>query len=208
MSSSGPGEDLVPVLRPGGAWNKEYATIVPKRGGTSEGALLMARFFVSTARAAALGLALAALALPLHAQQPSAGALASARELMEIKGVQNLVNPVVIGVIEQTKGGILQTNPGLSKDLDEVSAQLRTEFGQRSSEVTNEIVRLYAQRFSEQELKEAIAFYKSPTGKKILAEEPKILDETYARVQQWAVRLQSEVSARVRAEMKKRGHNL
>ena len=169
---------------------------------------MMAGFFVSTARAAALGLAFAALALPLHAQQPSAGALASARELMELKGVQNLVNPVVVGVIEQTKGGILQTNPGLSKDLDEVSVQLRTEFGQRSSEVTNEIVRLYAQRFSEQELKEAVAFYKTPTGKKILAEEPKILDETYARVQQWAVRLQSEVSARVRAEMKKRGHNL
>jgi hypothetical protein len=168
----------------------------------------MARFFVSTARAAALGFALAALAGPLHAQQPSAGALASARELTELKGVQNLVNPVVVGVIEQTKGGILQTNPGLSKDLDEVSAQLRNEFQQRTGEITNEITRLYAQRFTEQELKEAIAFYKSPTGKKIMAEEPKILDETYARVQQWANQLQSEVAVRVRAEMKKRGHNL
>jgi uncharacterized protein len=169
---------------------------------------MMAKFFVSTARAAALGLALAALAAPLHAQQPSPAALASARELMELKGVQNLVAPVVVGVIEQTKGGILQTNPGLSKDLDEVSAQLRTEYQQRTSEVTNDIVRLYAQRFSEQELKEAIAFYKSPVGKKILAEEPKILDDTYARVQQWANRLQSEVMTRVRVEMKKRGHNL
>ena len=169
----------------------------------------MARFFVPTARAVALGLALAAAAVAAQAQQqPSPGATASARELMELKGVQNLVNPVVVGVIEQTKGSILATNPGLSKDLDEVAAQLRTEFAQRTTEVTNEITRLYAQRFSEQELKEAIAFYKTPTGKKILAEEPKILDETYARVQQWANRLQSEVAVRVRAEMKKRGHNL
>jgi len=168
----------------------------------------MVRFFVSTARAVALGLALAATSICAQAQQPSAATLASARELMEIKGVKNLVEPVVIGVVQQTTGTILQTNPGLSKDLDEVSAQLRTEYQPRIAEMTNEIVRLYAQRFTEQELKEAVAFYKSPTGKKILAEEPKILDESYARIQQWANRLQDEVMTRVRVEMKKRGHNL
>jgi hypothetical protein len=168
----------------------------------------MARFFVPTARAVALGLALAAAAISAQAQQPSAATLASARELMEIKGVKNLVEPVVVGVVQQTTGTILQTNPGLSKDLDEVSAQLRTEYQPRIAEMTNEIVRLYAQRFTEQELKEAVAFYKTPTGKKILTEEPRILDETYARIQQWANRLQDEVMTRVRAEMKKRGHNL
>jgi hypothetical protein len=168
----------------------------------------MARFFVPTARAVALGLALAAAAISAQAQQPSAATLASARELMEIKGVKNLVEPVVVGVVQQTTGTILQTNPGLSKDLDEVSAQLRNEYQPRVAEMTNEIVQLYAQRFSEQELKEAIAFYKSAAGKKMLAEEPRILDATYARLQQWAIRFQDEVMTRVRAEMKKRGHNL
>jgi hypothetical protein len=74
--------------------------------------------------------------------------------------------------------------------------------------MTNEIVQLYAQRFSEQELKETIAFYKSAAGKKVLTEEPRILDATYARLQQWAIQFQNEVMVRVRAEMKKRGHNL
>jgi hypothetical protein len=167
----------------------------------------MVGFFVPVARAALLVLALVAAAAA-QAQQPSPAALASARELMELKGVKGLVEPVVVGVIEQTKGTILQTNPGLTKDLDEVSAQLRTEYQPRIAEMTNEIVQLYAQRFSEQELKEAIAFYKSPAGKKMLAEEPRILDATYARLQQWAIRFQDEVMTRVRAEMKKRGHNL
>jgi hypothetical protein len=167
----------------------------------------MVGFFVPVARVAALALALAAAA-SAQAQQPSPSALASARELMELKGVKGLVEPVVVGVIEQTKGTILQTNPGLTKDLDEVSAQLRNEYQPRVAEMTNEIVQLYAQRFSEQELKEAIAFYKSAAGKKMLAEEPRILDATYARLQQWAIRFQDEVMTRVRAEMKKRGHNL
>ena len=170
---------------------------------------MMARLFVTSARAAALGLALAALAGAASAQQqPSAAALASARELMEIKGVKTLIEPVVVGVVEQTKGRILQTNPGLTKDLDEVSAQLRNEYQARTAEMTNEIVRIYAQRFTEQELKEAVAFYKSPTGRKIVAEEPKVLDETYARLQDFANRLQEEVTTRVRVELKKRGHNL
>ena len=168
----------------------------------------MVGFFVPVARAALLALALVAAAGAAQAQQPSPAALASARELMEIKGVKSLVEPVVVGVIEQTKGTILQTNPGLTKDLDEVSAQLRNEYQPRVAEMTNEIVQLYAQRFSEQELKEAIAFYKSAAGRKMLAEEPRILDATYARLQQWAIRFQDEVMTRVRAEMKKRGHNL
>jgi hypothetical protein len=168
----------------------------------------MAWFFVPTARAVALGLALAAATVCAQAQQPSAATLASARELMEIKGVKNLVEPVVVGVVQQTTGTILQTNPGLSKDLDEVSAQLRNEYQPRIAEMTKEIVLLYAQHFTEQELKDAVAFYKSPVGKKILTEEPKILDESYARIQQWANRLQGEVMTRIRAEMKKRGHNL
>ena len=168
---------------------------------------MMARFVVSAVRVAMLALAVAA-AGTAHAQQASPAALASARELMELKGVKSLVEPVVVGVVEQTKGSILQTNPGLSKDLEEVSAQLRAEYQPRTAEVTNEIVRLYAQRFTEQELKDAVAFYKTPAGKKMLAEEPKILDETYARLQQWANRLQEEVASRVRVEMKKRGHNL
>jgi len=168
----------------------------------------MVGFFVPVARAALLALALVAAAGAAQAQQPSAAALACARELMELKGVKSLVEPVVVGVIEQTKGTILQTNPGLTKDLDEVSAQLRNEYQPRIAEMTNEIVQLYAQRFSDQELKEAIAFYKSAAGRKMLAEEPRILDATYARLQQWAIRFQDEVMTRVRAEMKKRGHNL
>ena len=168
----------------------------------------MVGFFVPVARAALLALALVAAIGSVRAQQPSPTALASARELMELKGVKSLVEPVVVGVIEQTKGTILQTNPGLTKDLSEVSAQLRNEYQPRVAEMTNEIVQLYAQRFSEQELKEVIAFYKSAAGKKMLVEEPRILDATYARMQQWASRLQDEVATRVRAEMKKRGHNL
>ncbi len=160
------------------------------------------------ARAALVALAAVLLVAPARAQQPTPGALAAARELMEIKGAKNMLEPVVLGIVEQARVVILQTNPSLAKDLDEVSAQLRTEYAPRTSEQLDEMTKLYAQRFTEQELKEAVAFYKTPLGKKIIVEEPKVLDQSFARIREWANKLEDEVRGRMRVEMKKRGHNL
>src|SRR5712692_9684905 len=84
------------------------------------------------ARAALVALAAVLLVAPARAQQPTPGALAAARELMEIKGAKNMLEPVVLGIVEQARVVILQTNPSLAQDLDEVSAQLRTEYAPRT----------------------------------------------------------------------------
>jgi hypothetical protein len=142
------------------------------------------------------------------AQQPTAAAVATAKELVELKGGGQMFDPVVAGVVEQTKGALLQTNPQLSKDLNEVSAQLRTEFGPKRDELVTEAAKRYAQRFSDQELKDLVAFFKTPLGKKMLTLEPQVLDDTFNFVQQWAPRLGEDVMTRFRAEMKKKGHTI
>jgi hypothetical protein len=68
--------------------------------------------------------------------------------------------------------------------------------------------RVYASRFSEQELKDALTFYRTPLGKKLIEQEPKILDQTMTDAQAWGDKLSQEVMNRMRAEMKKRGHEL
>ena len=80
--------------------------------------------------------------------------------------------------------------PRISND---VAAQLRTEFAPRRDELMAEAAKLYAARFSEQELKDMAAFYKSPLGKKMIVQEPLVLDETFNYVQQWAPRVGEEV---------------
>jgi hypothetical protein len=142
------------------------------------------------------------------AQQPSAAAIATARELVEIKGGSAMFDPIVINVIEQTKGALLQTNPQLAKDLNDVGNQLRGEFAPRRNELLGEAAKLYATRFNEQELKDMVAFYKSPLGRKMITQEPVVLDETFNYVQQWAPRVGEDVMNRFRAEMRKKGHNL
>jgi hypothetical protein len=157
---------------------------------------------------AAVLLACNLLAGPVHAQQVTPAALAAAKELLELKGSAQMFDPVMTGVIEQTKGALLQTNPQLSKDLTDVGKQLGTEFAPRRAEIINEAAKFYAARFTEQELKDVVTFYKSPSGKKMLAQEPLVLDDTFAFVQQWQGRIGEDVMNRFRAEMKKKGHNL
>jgi hypothetical protein len=156
----------------------------------------------------ALGLALAVSVGPANAQKPSAAAIATAKEVLVVKGASALYDPLVPGVIERAKIIFLQTNPMLSKDLNEVAAKLRTELAPRGAEIVNEAATLYAARFTEQELKDALAFYKSPLGRKLTAEEPTILDLSMRNAQTWADRLSDEVIGKMRAEMKKRGHEI
>jgi len=159
-------------------------------------------------RAVAMALACLALADAARAQQPSPGAVAAAKELIEIKGATAMFDPLVPGIVETVKNSFLQTNLPLAKELNEVAAQLRTELAPRRAEIINEIAALYAQRFSEPELKEVIAFYKTPVGKKYATEEPAVIEQVFSRAHAWSQKLSEEVFSRFRAEMKKRGHDL
>jgi uncharacterized protein len=157
--------------------------------------------------AAILVLALASIG-PASAQQPSAAALATAKELLSVKGSMSIYDPLVNGIVEKAKLIFLRTNPMLGKDLNEVAAKLRAEYGPRIAEVVNETARLYALRFSEQELKDALAFYKSPVGRKLVAEEPAIAEQSMKWTAAWADKLSEEVVGKMRGEMKKRGHEI
>ena len=139
---------------------------------------------------------------------PSPAAVAVARELVELKGGTAMFDPVIVSMIEQTKNALLQTNPQLANDLNAVATQLRNEFGPRRDELMVQAAKLYAGRFTEQEIKDMVTFYKSPLGKKMIVQEPQVLDETFNYVQQWAPAVGEQVMNRFRAEMKKKGHNL
>jgi hypothetical protein len=162
----------------------------------------------NAARGAALGLTLVIFSPLANAQQPSPAAIASAKELISITGATTLFSPLIAGVIEQAKVLYLQQNPALAKDLNEIATQLRTDLQPRFGELTEEVARLYATNFTEQELKDVLAFYKTTAGKKFLATQPKIVESSMKFAQEWANKLSDQVIAKMRDELKKRGHAL
>jgi hypothetical protein len=157
----------------------------------------------------ALALALVSASPAALAQtKPAPAALATAKELVSVTGATVLFNPLIAGVIEQAKLLFLQQNPALSKDLNDIANQLRSDLTPRFHEIADEIARLYAVSFNEQELKDILAFYKSPAGQKMLQQQPKVVDGSMKFAQTWANTLSEEVVAKMRDELKKRGHNL
>ena len=138
--------------------------------------------------------------------KPSAAALATAHQLIDITGATNLFRPLIAGVIEQAKTPFLQQNPALAGELKQIAAKINTEMEPRFSEITDHVAMLYATRFTEPELKAILAFYQSPAGKKLLAEQPQVIDASMAFAQSWANKLSDQVVDIMREELKKRGH--
>jgi len=160
-----------------------------------------------SACAGLLALVLAALS-PAQAQQPTANAVALAKEIIIVKGGNAIYDPVVPGIVNQARTVFLQSNPLLGKDLNEVAAKLQAELTPRTAELLNDGARLYASKFTEQELKDVLAFYKSPLGRKVITQEPVILDQSTTNIDAWANKLAEEVIAKFRTEMRRRGHEI
>ena len=143
-----------------------------------------------------------------QAQQPSAAAIALAREVITIKGASSMTDPLVRGVIESVKNSFVPTNPNLTRELNDVALILHKELDGRSSEVLEQMAQAYAARFTEQELKDLLVFYKTPLGQKFIKEEPVALEDGLKRAQRWADAFADTVMARMRGEMQKKGHQL
>jgi len=141
-------------------------------------------------------------------QKPSPASIAAAKELLVLKGGDIVFNPVVNNVIEKVKNVFVPTNPNLNKELNEVAAKLKKDYDSKRAELLNNVARMYAERFSEQELKALITFYKSPLGRKMVTDEPQIIDQSMRYAENWGNDLSDDVLSKFREEMKKKGHDL
>jgi uncharacterized protein len=178
------------------------------------------RYALAAALAAIIGFGVAGLARSASAQgaapsvtpsklhEPSPAEILLAKKILDLKHVQNIFEPLVRGVIIKTRDSFLQTNFMWSKDLNDVAADLEKQYASRVNELVDEAARIYASHFSEQELKQILALYQSPLGEKIIDEEPKAIEESMAAAGAWADLFSHDVIESMRAEMKKRGHDM
>jgi uncharacterized protein len=154
-----------------------------------------------------------AAAEPVLAQapnpNPSPAAILLAKQILELKNSKdNVYAPLIRGVIEKAKNEFMQTNFMYAKDLNEVAAQLETQFEPRADELLDAAARIYAGHFTESDLKQILAWYQSPVGRKALVEEPRAFDEGLAYAGEWGQKFSDEVIVRMRDEMKKRGKDI
>src|SRR5262245_52142328 len=166
--------------------------------------LLLAGAFALALGSAGTVLAQAALSNP----NPNANSVTLARELLILKGGNDMFAGMVTNVIDRTKDTFIPTNPSLSRPLNEVAVLLHKEFDPKKNELFNEVARAYARHFTETELREMLAFYKTTLGRKVLSTESLAVEDGFKRAQEWTATFSDQVMSRLRAEMKKKGHDL
>jgi hypothetical protein len=161
--------------------------------------------------AALFSLAMLYMPISLAAQdfapQPSPSALQVAKQIVNIR-VSGMFESILPEAVETTKGMFMAINFMWAKDLNETAEVVQKQYEPRAAELIDQCARIFAAHFTEQELRDLLSFYQSPLGKKALIEEPRVVDESLSYAQTWADHLREEVAISMRAEMKRRGHEM
>jgi uncharacterized protein len=164
--------------------------------------------------AAGLVMGLALGAVPAGAQQPqplkdaSPAAIAAAKEILVMKHASAMYAAAVPNIVEQSKEALVQANLNYQKDLGEVAVIVSKDLAGRQNEIGEGMAKIYANEFTEQELKDLVTFYKSPLGQKLLMSEPRAIEFSMSYMKQWAQNFSEIVNAQFRAEMRKRGKEI
>jgi uncharacterized protein len=164
----------------------------------------------------ALSLSLAFSVLPASAQQPAAppakpiapSAIAAAKDLLAVKNASQIYNNAVANLIQRVKDQLLANNLSYQKDLNEVALAEAQAMTGREKEIAEELARIYATDYTEQELKDLTAFYKSTLGQKLLTQDPKTDQAVIGYLNQWAQSFSQIVASDIRAAMAKRNKPL
>jgi hypothetical protein len=149
--------------------------------------------------------ALILFSAPGRADEPSPAAIQSANRLIAELGLiqsLNVVVPVLFGEFEKN---IVATRPELKDPLHQVLVALVPEFENGEPAVLDDVAHVMASKLTEAEIKEVLAFYESPTGKKFVAAEPAFVNELQVAGSNWRQKLADDLLPRVREELKKKG---
>jgi uncharacterized protein len=151
-------------------------------------------------------------ATPLNAQSPSAAPvpaenLAAARELVSAMKATDQFKALLPTIFEGLKPAFVQGRPEMAKEYDAIMPIIINGASQRLAAFADLLANIYAQNFSVDELHDLTAFYRSPTGQKLIARQPVIARASMAAGQQFGQSLVADLKEQITEELKKREQN-
>lgn len=171
------------------------------------------------AAALALGLAFASLT-PAFAQQPPAAApqatpanvdparLTAARDLLVVTNMDAQFATIIPLMFRQMRQSLPAQGPAQQEEVNKVFDEIQKQFLERRSEVLDKIARLYAAKFTPEEMNALADFYRSTVGKKFIAAMPELAAEAMRIGSDWGQQIGREAEQKIRDELQKRGVKL
>jgi hypothetical protein len=111
------------------------------------------------------------------------------RKLLELSGAAKLG----VQVMDQMLTQMRRLHPDVPPDFwDAFKKEANAD------ELTNLVVPIYANHFTDDEIKELIKFYESPIGQKLVREQPPMMRESMQVGQQWGFQLGQKIAKRLK----------
>jgi len=124
-------------------------------------------------------------------QAPSPEKVLLIRDLLKITGSIDLANQVMSTMMESIK----LTTPGIPEEVwSRMIKKLNAE------DMIDSLILIYDRHFSIEDLQFTLAFYKSPTGMRVIKELPAVMSESMAVGQDWGQRKAAELLEELKAE--------
>lgn len=155
---------------------------------------------------AAIGMLVATLvAGTATAQEITPSHLQAALAAVTSAGAARGFDLVLPAVAENVQNQLIRTRPDLHKEVSDAVEAVALTLVPRRQDLNNDIARIWASKFSEDELNQIAAFYQSPAGAKFATQGPLVIQEAYQVVQAWSGRVTEELLEKTREELRNRG---
>lgn len=129
-------------------------------------------------------LAIILAALIAAAPGANASSIENARRLTVAMGLQNEIDKAIGSAVASIRSQMTQQGVAPEK-VDAFVAALRDELDAGAATLVDDLARSYAGRFSDAEVEDLIAFYESPTGKKLVAVQTELAQEQAQAILRW-----------------------
>lgn len=147
-----------------------------------------------------IGLSGAALAQEVAPEQ-----LALARKYIDLTDRGAVFEVTVVETGINTMRQIVTQNPEIQQQTSDAIGKVIQGYRDSKGDLLDQFARVYAVRFTMEELQEIVAFYESPTGQKLATANSEINTDLQRVMQVYTNNLQREFFAKVRAELRAQG---
>ncbi len=144
----------------------------------------------------------------LMAQEISQSHLAAALAVINATTATRSFDNRLPAIANEVTNRLIRARPDLHQEIADTVQAVALKLVVRRKELDQDVARVYAKAFSEQELNTIAAFLKSPAGQKYQTDGPAVFRDTLQAVQAWSDRVGAELLDKTKEELKKQGHPL
>ena len=130
-----------------------------------------------------------------------------AREVVEASGLSKTFDVALPDIALRIRQGFAN-RPEIAKDMDDTLVALLPEIRTRRGEMIERSARTIASAFTEAELRDLVTFFNSATGKKYVGAQQGLINQVFQFLEPWMQQTSEFFLARLREEMRKKGHTL